>query len=254
MINKILKLSFLCLLMLGLYHTTAAQVQNVPPMRQVLGTTGGSGTFSWGTIDYTVGEVMVTSDSTASPFSTVKWLTQGFQQPEDNSLRNTSFGDTSKCIGANNGIAHLSVINSSGTVTYSWENAAFGPKSLFEDLPPGTYSYVIKDGNFSIPGTITIIENQLDCGGVLVIYKGITPNQDGYNDNWQIDGITNFKTNIVSVYNRWGDLVWTKKDYDNDAVVWDGKNTKGIALPDATYFYVIEAGGKVYKGWVELTH
>ncbi|MCE9538785.1 MAG: hypothetical protein K8R85_06160, partial [Bacteroidetes bacterium] len=63
MIDKILKLLFLCILMLGLYHTTTAQVQNVPPMRQVLGTTGGSGTFPWGTIDYTVGEVMVTSDS-----------------------------------------------------------------------------------------------------------------------------------------------------------------------------------------------
>lgn len=254
MINKILKLSFLCLLTLGLHHTAAAQVQNVPPMRQVLGTAGGSGTFPWGTIDYTVGEVMVTSDSTASPFSSVKWLTQGFQQPEDNAFSVEAVGVNSTCIGASNGSANLSVINNSGTVTYSWQNSAFGPEFLFEDLAPGTYSYVVKDGNFSIPGTVTITEDQVDCGAQLVIYKGITPNQDGHNDNWQIDGITNFKTNIVSIYNRWGDLVWTKKNYDNEAVVWDGKNTKDSNLPDATYFYIIEAGGKVYKGWVELTH
>lgn len=254
MVNKKLKLSVLYFLVLLMYHSISAQVQNVPPMRQVLGTTGGSGTFPWGTIDYTVGEVMVTTDSTASPFSSVKWLTQGFQQPDDNSLSVEAVGVNSTCIGASNGSANLSVINNSGTVTYSWNNSPFTAKYLFEDLAPGTYSYVVKDGSFSISGTVTISEDQVDCGAQLVIYKGITPNQDGHNDNWQIDGITNFKTNNVSIYNRWGDLVWTKKNYDNEAIVWSGENTKGNQLPDATYFYIIEAGGKIYKGWVELTH
>lgn len=254
MVNKKLKLLTLCFLMLLMHYSASAQVQNVPPMRQVLGTTGGSGVFPWGTIDYTVGEVMVTTDSTASPFSSVKWLTQGFQQPDDNSLSIDAIGVNSTCIGGNNGSANLSVINSSGTVTYSWNNSAFGTAYLFENLAPGTYVYIVKDGNFSVSGSVVIAEDQVDCGTQLVIYKGITPNDDTYNDNWQIDGITNFKTNIVSIYNRWGDLVWTGKNYDNTNVVWDGKNKNGNPLPDATYFYVIEAGKKTYKGWVELTH
>ena len=252
MVNKILKLSMLCFLLL-MDHITSAQVQNVPPMRQVLSSTGGSGVFPWGTIDYTVGEVMVTTDSTASPFSSVKWLTQGFQQPDDNTLSVEAIGVNSTCIGANKGSANLSVVNSTGTVTYSWNNGPFSSKYLFEDLAPGTYPYTVKDTNFSISGTVIITEDQVDCGALLVIYKGITPNGDGVNENWQIDSITNFKINIVSIYNRWGDLVWTAKDYDNESVVWRGQNKKDSPLPDATYFYIIEAGGKVYKGWVELT-
>ncbi len=246
--------------MLVTVNLASAQVENTPPMRQVLGSTGGSFTFlpggPIGSIDYTVGEVMVTTDSTSSPFSSVKWLTQGFQQPDDNSLSVEAVGVNSTCIGGNNGSANLSVINNSGTVTYSWNNGIFGDKYLFENLPPDTYVYTVKDSSFSISGSVIITEDPVDCGTQLVIYKGITPNGDGRNDNWQIDGITNFKTNSVSIYNRWGDLVWTtnKKNYDNETVVWAGENKKGDQLPDATYFYIIEAGGKVYKGWVELTH
>lgn len=257
MVNKKLKLSSLCFLFLIMFFITQAQVQNVPPMRQVLGSTGGTYTFTSGpigSIDYTVGEVMVTTDSTASPFSSVKWLTQGFQQPDNNALSIDAIGVNSTCIGADNGSANLAVISGTGTVTYSWNNSPFDTIHLFKNLAPGTYSYTIKDVNFSISGTVYIGEDQVDCGAQLIIYSGITPNGDGRNDNWQIDGITNFKTNNVSIYSRWGDLVWNKGNYDNEKVVWEGKSNKEKLLPDATYFYIIEAGGKVYKGWVELTH
>jgi gliding motility-associated-like protein len=59
---------------------------------------------------------------------------------------------------------------------------------------------------------------------------------------------------MVSIYNRWGDLVWSGKNYDNVNVVWEGKNKNGQDLPDATYFYLVEIPDKTYKGWVELTH
>ena len=87
----------------------------------------------------------------------------------------------------------------------------------------------------------------------LKFYSGFTPNKDGNNDNWQIDGITKFPNNTVSIFNRWGEKVWHTTKYDNIEVVWDGTSYMGQLLPDATYFYVIEADGKTYKGWVELT-
>lgn len=258
MTNKKFKISTLCLLLLILCNTIQAQVFDTVPMRQVISSTGGSHTFTSGpigSIDYTVGEVMVTTDSaTTPPFSTVKWLTQGFQQPENNALSIEAVGVNSTCIGANNGSVNLAIINSSGTATYKWNNGAFGTTHLFTNLGPGTYSYTVQDANFSVSGTIDIIEEQVDCGSQLIVYKGITPNGDGHNDNWQIDGIKNFATNTVSIYNRWGDLVWSANNYDNESVVWDGKNKQEKPLPDATYFYIIEAGGKQYKGWVELTH
>ncbi len=252
-------LSVTCCVLFLFHQTVQAQVFDTVPMRHVLGTTGGSsapGVLPWGTIDYTVGEVVVTSDSVSSPpFSTFKWLTQGFQQPDKNALVVDAVGVNSTCIGADNGSANLGVKDSTGHVSYRWgSDTTFRNTHLFTDLKPGIYDYVIKDGNFTISGTVEIKEDQVDCGTQLIVYKGITPNGDGQNDNWQIDGITNFETNTVSIFNRWGSLVWDAKNYDNKDVVWDGKNKQGVLIPDATYFYIIEADGKVYKGWVELTH
>ena len=71
-----------------------------------------------------------------------------------------------------------------------------------------------------------------------------TPNGDGYNDYFQIgyrDGTpindlsVYFTSSKLTVFNRWGRVVYESNDYKND---WDGGN-----LPDATYFYVLECKG-----------
>ena len=84
------------------------------------------------------------------------------------------------------------------------------------------------------------------------IYNMISPNGDGNNDSWFINGITAFKDNTVSIFNRWGNKVWEGKDYDNDKVLWRGQNQSGEKLPAGTYYYVIEFGDKKISGFVEL--
>jgi gliding motility-associated-like protein len=252
MINKTIKQTCICFLLLssGVMH---AQVQSNPPMRQVLGTVGGTGTLPSGNIiDYTVGECVVT---TVGPFNT-KYLTQGFQQSDasGSTLNETVNTVNSSCTGANNGSVMFQNISATGTVMISWDGGAPGTTRLFSNLSPGSYPYVISDGNFSITDTAVITEDAVDCGEQLTFYHGITPNADGHNDLWEIDGITNFAESKVLLYNRWGDLVWKADNYNNTTVVWDGKNSKGENLTDATYFYIVEAGGKTYKGWIELTH
>lgn len=236
-----------------------AQIQNTPPMRQVLSTTGDSKTVTLPTLgivtfDYTVGECMVTTISATSPFN-VKALTQGFQQPDaaSNSLNENIISVNSTCIGASNGSVVFQHQTSTGPVTYNWNNNGYSAVSSYTNLAPGLYYYQITDGNFTINDSIIISEDQVECGSQLTFYKGITPNGDGTNDTWIIDGITNFSECNVLIYNRWGDLVWNKKNYDNVSVVWEGKNNAGNALQDATYFYLVEAGGKTYKGYVEIT-
>lgn len=257
MINKLLGLfrfSFLILVV----HSVDAQIQTNPPVRQVLGTTGGSAEIvNWGTVDYTVGEVIVTSAYTtpSSSFPGFEWLTQGFQQPENMGL--VVVVDTiekSLCIGANNGVVKLKSRARKGVVYYSFNYGSYGTDSVFRDLPPGIYPYSAHDDKFTVSGTVTVEEIQEDCGQIMNFYSGITPNGDGKNDKWIIDSVDNFRSNRVSLFNRWGNLIWTAKNYDNEEVVWEGTNQKGNPLPDATYFYIIEAGDKVYKGWVELTH
>ena len=249
----------ICILMLVLHFVASAQVQNSPPMRQVFCSTGGTGYFSLGTIDYTVGETIVSTDSAMSSSASVQWLTQGFQQPTNSSLSDKSTFTNSPCTGANKGSANLSVINNNGNATYSWEGSSFGSQQVFENLAPGTYQYKIKDGNFSLAGAIVISEDATDCAKQLKPYTGITPNGDSNNDMWVIDGISNFETNTVYIYNRWGAKIWETIEYNNESNAWNGKNSQGNELPDGTYFYLIEAISKDLKktprkGWIELTH
>ncbi|UPZ18066.1 gliding motility-associated C-terminal domain-containing protein [Flavobacterium humidisoli] len=93
-------------------------------------------------------------------------------------------------------------------------------------------------------GIFTLARVKLEEEG-LFIYNGITPNGDGVNDYFLIDGIKNYK-NKVMIYNRWGAKVFETNDYDTRGNVFDGfsegtgtvKEKKG--LPDGTYFYVVE--------------
>lgn len=260
MINR-KHISLLCLLMLFLHLTTTAQVQNNPPMRDVLSSGGGTSgsTLPWGTIDFTVGEVMVWTYAPGVSPLTIKVLTQGFQQPPSGSNSsldaNVIFSDAS-CIGANNGSASLNILSATGPVTFYWQAPIGDSLQNHSNLSPGVYYFHIEDGNFTIDDSVVIGEAQIDCADSLHFYHGITPNGDMHNDTWVIDGIEFIKDNVVSIFNRWGDLVWAAKDYDNvtEGKVWKGKSSKGTELPDATYFYVVEANGKTYKGWIELTH
>lgn len=245
------------ILVMSCYQAGIAQIDTLA--RQVLSSGGGSSnvalTSGMITVDYTIGECMVTTIGPSSPF-TIRHLTQGFQQPEstNNALNISVASVNSSCIDAKNGAITISTLTSTGPVTYSWAAPISSSSSFLSNLGPGTYVYVVSDGNFTITDSVTITEDSIDCADQLIIYSGVTPNGDGNNDTWQIDGITNFETNNVSLYNRWGDVVWQAKDYDNSAVVFKGENAAGVALTDATYFYLIEAGGKIYKGWIELTH
>lgn len=256
MIKQILRLSFFYFLMLFVCQSYA-QVENVPPVRYVLGAAGGTINMAgFGTVDFTVGEAVVASASVtpSSEFPGFEWLTQGFQQLDHFGLTVRDTVYNSECIGANNGVALLRAKGNTGTVYYSFNYEPFDTVSNFRDLPPGIYPYTVKDDKFVISRTVTVVENQVDCGQLLEFYSGITPNGDGNNDTWIIDSIANFNSNTVSLFNRWGNLVWTARNYNNMDIVWKGTNQKGNPLPDATYFYIVEVGEKIYKGWVELTH
>ncbi len=69
----------------------------------------------------------------------------------------------------------------------------------------------------------------------LLIYNAITPNGDGKNDTWFIEGITplNYK---IEVRNRAGIIVFESSNYNND---WDGTDKNGKQL-QGPYFYTIK--------------
>jgi large repetitive protein len=73
------------------------------------------------------------------------------------------------------------------------------------------------------------------------------------NDFFVVHGIDAYPINVISIYNRWGNIVYEKENYQNE---WNGENNLGEQLPDATYFVIlmVEAGEEkiVLKGYVDL--
>ncbi len=242
-------------LLLIVNFTIKAQVQNNPPMRQVIGTTGGTYQLPSGNrIDYTVGETMITTQVPSSPF-TIKHLTQGFLQPglRVDSLKFDVVTTPSTCKGAKNGTISIVVTRSTGMVSYTWFPPVSSTQKDVNNLAPGTYKFTVADAFFAKTDSVVITEDTAKCVTRLIFYSGITPNDDGDNDTWFISGLEEYPENSVYIYNRWGDIVWQAKNYDNVNVVWNGRNTAGEILPDATYFYLFQSGPKSMKGWIELT-
>ncbi len=86
---------------------------------------------------------------------------------------------------------------------------------------------------------------------LLIIHNVITPNGDGVNDKWIIDGIEEFPDNTVQIFNRWGDKINSFEHYNNTSQVWNGDNYKGKPVPDGTYYYIITIrDGGSRTGWV----
>ncbi len=87
------------------------------------------------------------------------------------------------------------------------------------------------------------------CGPV--IPEAFTPNANGFNDNFVIPGIEGYKTRQVSIYSRYGTLVYESNMYNND---WDGTllNT-GKQVPDGTYYYIFTFdNGVIVNGYVYI--
>ncbi|WP_191963423.1 T9SS type B sorting domain-containing protein [Pseudotamlana haliotis] len=77
---------------------------------------------------------------------------------------------------------------------------------------------------------------------------GFSPDGDGINEFWEIDGIQKYPKNTVLIYNRWGDLVFETQGYNNTSNVFRGlanrkRNWGADQLPEGTYFFQIKIEG-----------
>ncbi|MFZ0473145.1 MAG: gliding motility-associated C-terminal domain-containing protein [Bacteroidales bacterium] len=71
----------------------------------------------------------------------------------------------------------------------------------------------------------------------LLIPTLITPNNDGLNDYFLLQGLDFLGKTVITVLDRRGVIVFENKDYDN---MWDGVDYNGNPLPDDTYFFILE--------------
>ncbi len=173
----------------------------------------------------------------------------------DSSSVNTS-SDTAICQGKE------VQLSAAGGVSYSWSPAEGldDPGSATPVAAPvgsKTYKVTVESKNGCTVMDSVRVDIRSDGSCDLTTYNAFSPNEDGSNETWIIEGVRAFPDNQVTIYNRWGDRVISFKGYDNQEVVWRGKRGNGQKLPSGTYFYVIEIEGdngpQKKTGYVQIT-
>ena len=99
-----------------------------------------------------------------------------------------------------------------------------------------------------------LIDEDLDCSTEntdMFVPTGFSPNNDGFNDSWQIPWLVNQSGYSVMVVNRWEQRVFFTNNFGNG---WDG-TYEGEKLPTADYYYVITlSDGTVLSGALTIKY
>ena len=132
-----------------------------------------------------------------------------------------------------NGAVTLAVMGGTAPYYYKWSNKKEDDR--IANLPAGVYTVTVTDYN-SCEQQLSADVTRGDCREI-VVHDGMSPNGDGINDLWSIDGIEIYKDNLVQLFDKWGDKVFEQRGYKNK---WDGRGRNGSLIPDGTYFYIIK--------------
>lgn len=146
---------------------------------------------------------------------------------------------------ATDGSIDVTATGGTAPLTYSWSNG-----QNTEDLNgigAGTYIVTVTDANGCTTSDSVTLREPVGID----MPTGFSPNMDGKNDAFVIEGLDAFKDNKLEIYNRWGNLVYDAVNYNNQ---WRGTSNTGENLPDGTYFVILNVndGQIILTGFVDL--
>lgn len=139
-------------------------------------------------------------------------------------------------------------VNVSGLGDYEYSidepSGYFQDSNFFDNVPAGIHTVYINDKNGCGLVSKTI--------AVIGLPKFFTPNGDGYNDYWSVQGVNaSFNTkSIIYIFDRYGKLLkqWVPASTEG----WDG-TFNGIPLPADDYWYTLKLeDGREAKGHFSL--
>jgi len=144
---------------------------------------------------------------------------------------------------ANQATSFINNSQYSGAPGYSW-NFGDGSPASNDTTPshtyttPGEYTVCLQlltsDGcPDTICKEITVIPQQIVTPNVF------TPNGDGVNDVLEFKYLEFYSSNHLRVFNRWGNEIFGKSNYQND---WSAKD-----ISDGTYYYILELPDQSYS-------
>ncbi len=145
----------------------------------------------------------------------------------------------------------------SNSAQYNWQsnntnianNAIFNVTSYLKsttisETMPITFTITVTSAD-GCPKTKSITLESVYCG----IQKGISPNNDGLNEFFDLRLLDVEK---LTIFNRYGTKVYSRNNYTEE---WHGQDDSGNILPDATYYYVIDFISSSSKtGWIYINN
>lgn len=130
-----------------------------------------------------------------------------------------------------------------GDFEYRLDDGVFQSSNIFTDVSGGMHTITMRD----LFGCGEVVENIVVVGFSPIF----SPNGDVLNESWQIDGLSELNSPIVTIYDRYGKLI---KQLTELSAGWDG-NFNGKPLPSTDYWfklsYLDNDGNRVYAKYLQ---
>ena len=118
-------------------------------------------------------------------------------------------------------------IDGSGDYEYSIDNGPWQLDNIFTDVSAGFHEIRVRDLNGCGISSATVL--------VIDYPRFFTPNGDGYNDTWHIEGIETRPLATIYIFDRYGKLL---KQLNPQGEGWDG-TYNGELMPATDYWFKI---------------
>ncbi len=170
-----------------------------------------------------------------------------------NAMPVVNAGPDKNIIGGNSVILNASV-NPPANYSYLWTpstglNDANILQPLARPLTNTTYTLKAENVTTHCSSTDDVLVKIIP---ELYIPNSFTPNGDNLNDKWMIPALVAYPNALVTVLNRYGEMIYVVKNYS--ANPWDG-SYKGVQQPNGAYVYVIKLNdprNQIFKGTVMI--
>ena len=243
----------------GLWLSLGSAIPTDPsdPTTEVTGLVTGENIFVWslsaiGCPEYSTDTVIILLEIAPEATDDSFVLEEGQVLNLDVSTNDVAVGGSYTIL--SNVVNGVLVDNSSGSYSYTPNLEYIGPDEFQYEL------CAVACPDACDIATVSIFVNPAEPKPIDTLLNQkintITPNGDGLNDNMVFDILIQnqgeYETREFIVFNRWGNMVYDTKEYNND---WNGTNNNDKPLPEGTYYYILRLdvdAGIIMKGGVTI--
>lgn len=109
---------------------------------------------------------------------------------------------------------------------------------VIHNFPASGFFTVVLHADFGSCQDTAMITVQVDATQPpMTVPNVFTPNGDGINDEFVIDGLVECTPFVLEIYDRWGVLLFTTEH--PVFVHWQGKSMDGNPVPEGMYYYLL---------------